>query len=305
MSGPGVNTPSAGRVVLVDGYGQIYRSFYAIRGLTSPGGQPTNAVYGVARFLLSLDAALPHDYGALVLDKGRPPHRTALLPEYKATRPPMPDELRRQIEPITAWVKASGWEVLDSEGFEADDLIAAVAAACPGHEVAIISHDKDLSQLVRPGVYLLHSGPKGVLERLGREEVTAKYGVPPEQIRDYLALVGDSVDNIAGVPGVGAKTAAGLLRRFGSVDGILQHLAEVERPAVREALRTSGEILRRNLRLVALVEALPPGWQGLDGLRRRKPDWQVLSAMAREFGFKSLLGELERRLQDERNPTLF
>lgn len=305
MNPPAGSGTAAGRLVLVDGYGQIYRNYYAIRGLSAPGGQPTNALYGMARFMLSLDAALPHDFGALVLDKGRPAHRLALLPEYKATRPPMPDDLRSQLEPIRAWAQASGWPVLQSEGFEADDLIAAVVAACADREVAIVTHDKDLGQLVRPGVCLMQSGPKGALDRLGRDEVTAKFGVPPEQIRDYLALVGDTVDNIAGVPGVGAKTAAALLQRFGSAEGILEHLAEIDRPAVREALTAAAEILRRNVRLIALSETLPPGWNGIEGLRRRKPDWQALIGMAREFGFKSLLTELERRLQDERNPSLF
>lgn len=297
--------PGRGRIVLVDGYGQIYRSYYAIRGLTAPGGQPTNALYGMVRFLLNLDAALPHDFGALVLDKGKPRERLELLPEYKATRPPMPDELRCQIAPIRAWSGALGWPLLEAEGYEADDLIAGVVAACAGSEVAIVSHDKDLGQLIRPGVCLLQSGPKGALVQLGCAEISAKFGVAPEQLRDYLALVGDSSDNIPGVPGVGAKTAAILLQRFGSVAGILQNLGTIERAAIRDALAASVEILRRNLLLIALNETLPPTWQGLDGLRRGKPDWQALLALAQESGFRSLTTELQRRQQDERNPTLF
>ena len=204
---------ASGRIVLVDGYGQIYRSFYAIRGLTAPGGQPTNALYGMVRFLLNLDAALPHAFGALVLDKGKPRQRLELLPEYKATRPPMPDDLRCQIEPIRVWSKALGWPLLEAEGYEADDLIAGVVSACSGSEVAILSHDKDLGQLIRPGVCLLQSGPKGALIQIGRDEITGKFGVSPEQLRDYLALVGDSSDNIPGVPGVGAKTETDLQAR--------------------------------------------------------------------------------------------
>jgi DNA polymerase-1 len=297
--------PAGDRIVLVDGYGQIYRSYYAIRGLTAPDGQPTNALYGVVRFLLNLDTALPHRFGALVLDKGKPRQRLELLPEYKATRPPMPELLRSQIAPIRTWARALGWPLLEAEGHEADDLIAAVVAACPGRELAILSHDKDLAQLIRPGVCLLQPGPKGTLAALGREEITAKFGIPPEQLRDYLALVGDSSDNIPGVAGVGAKTAAGLLNRFGSIAGILQHLSEIERPAIREALAGSVEILRRNCLLIALDETLPPTWQGLDDLRRGKPDWQALLALALESGFHSLTAELRRRQQDERNPTLF
>jgi DNA polymerase I len=296
---------ASARIVLVDGFGQIYRSYYAIRGLSAPGGQPTNALYGMVRFLLSLDAALPHDFGALVLDKGKPKQRLELLPEYKATRPPMPDELRCQIAPIRVWAQALGWPLLEAEGYEADDLIAAVVAACAGTEVAILSHDKDLGQLVRPGVSLLQSGPKGALVVLGHAEIADKFGVPPEQLRDYLALVGDSSDNIPGVPGVGAKTAAALLNRFTSIAGILQHLGEIERPAIREALAASVAILDRNRLLIALNETLPPTWQGLEGLRRSKPDWPALLALAQESGFRSLTTELQRRQQDERNPTLF
>jgi DNA polymerase-1 len=297
--------PASDRIVLVDGYGQIYRSFYAIRGLSAPNGAPTNALYGVVRFLLNLDSALPHAFGALVLDKGKPRQRLDLLPEYKATRPPMPDALRCQLEPIRTWSQALGWPLLEAEGYEADDLIAGVVAACAGREVAILSHDKDLGQLIRPGVCLLQSGPKGSLVQLGHDEITGKFGVSPEQLRDYLALVGDSSDNIPGVPGVGAKTAAVLLNRFGSVAGILQNLAQIERPALREALAAAVQILERNRQLIALNETLPASWHGLDDLRRSKPNWQALRALAQESGFRSLLPELHRREQDERNPTLF
>ena len=297
--------PASDRIVLVDGYGQIYRSFYAIRGLSAPNGAPTNALYGVVRFLLNLDSALPHAFGALVLDKCKPRQRLDLLPEYKATRPPMPDALRCQLEPIRTWSQALGWPLLEAEGYEADDLIAGVVAACAGREVAILSHDKDLGQLIRPGVCLLQSGPKGSLVQLGHDEITGKFGVSPEQLRDYLALVGDSSDNIPGVPGVGAKTAAVLLNRFGSVAGILQNLAQIERPALREALAAAVQILERNRQLIALNETLPASWHGLDDLRRSKPNWQALRALAQESGFRSLLPELHRREQDERNPTLF
>lgn len=298
-------TTAADRVVLVDGYSQIYRSYYAIRGLTSPTGQPSNALYGMARFLLSLEAAFPHGYGALVLDKGRPAHRLALLPEYKATRPPMPDDLRAQVEPIRTWAEALGWTVLQVEGFEADDLIAAVVGACPQHEVGIVTQDKDLGQLVEPRVCLLQAAPKGGLERLGVAEITAKFGVPPERLCDYLALVGDTADNIAGVTGVGPKTAVTLLRRFGSARGILEHAAEIERPALRQAVSTAAETLQRNLSLIALTRTLPPDWHSLEDIRRREPNWGALLGMARDYGFTSLLADLEKRRQEASTPRLF
>lgn len=304
MSADSVQRPAPERIVLVDGYAHIYRCFHAIPDLKAPSGQPTNALYGMARLMLALERALPHRFGALVLDKGRPAHRLELWPQYKAERPPMPEALQCQLEPIRAWVEASGWPVLEADGFEADDLIAGVVAASPGYQIAILSHDKDLGQLVGPGVSLVQPGPKGVLTILDRDGIKARFGVFPEQLCDYLALVGDSVDNIPGVPGIGAKTAAALLARFGDIEGLFAHIGEVERPAVREALAASAELVRRNRALVRLRSDLPPAWKGLEGLRRRTPQWERLLAMAQGFGFRSLTSELEARLADARNPGL-
>ncbi len=299
--------PLSERIVLVDGYAQVYRAFHGIPGLAGPNGQPTNALYGVARLLLKLDEELPHAFGTVVFDRGRPARRMELLPEYKATRAPMPEELRAQLPSIRAWLDAAGWPVLEEEGREADDLIAAVVQVRGGRETAILSHDKDLAQLVTDagGVYLLKSGSKEGLETVGENAVQEKFGVPPRCLRDYLALLGDSSDNIPGVPGVGAKTAAALLTQFGSAAHILEHVEEVQNPRIRESLKNSAEILRRNLRLVELDLDLPPGWTGLEQIRRRAPDWERLRTLAQEAGFKSLLAVLDKRRQAEQAPMLF
>ncbi|MBN2451725.1 MAG: 5'-3' exonuclease [Lentisphaeria bacterium] len=291
-------------ILLVDGYSQIYRAYFAIRGLTAPDGQPSNALFGMARFLLTLDQQLPHAYAALVLDKGKPRHRIELLPAYKATRPPMPDDLRSQVPPICDWARAMGWRVLQADGFEADDLIAVVVDQRGGRDVAIVSHDKDLGQLVQPGVALVQPGSKGSMKLVDPAAITEKFGVPPHQLVDYLALVGDTVDNIPGVPGVGSKTAAILLRRFGSIDGILADLDRIERPGLREGLRQSEAILQRNRSLVALRRTPPPDWEGMEALRRGKPDWSLLLETALRFGFGSMTAEIRRRIDEDRNPRL-
>lgn len=298
---------TADRLVLVDGYAQVYRAFYAIPGLTTPDGRPSNAIYGVVRFLLKLDEELPGRWGVVVFDRGRPARRLELLPEYKAQRPPMPDELRAQQAPLREWLAALGWPVLEEEGREADDVIAALALnAGADRETAIVSHDKDLTQLVAGSrVYMLRPDPKGKLERMGPAEVEAKFGVKPEQIRDYLALLGDSSDNIPGVPGVGSKTAAQLLQQFGSVEQILAHVADVAKPSVRSSLAANTDLLQRNVQLVSLETDLPAGWQGVESLRRRPPDFAKLRGLAADFGFKSLLPLLDQARQTGEQPLLF
>ncbi len=298
-----MNTPD--RIILVDGFALVYRTFYAIRELTNPRGEPVNALYGLARMLLKLEQDFPHRYGAVVFDRGRPARRVSLLPEYKATRPPMPDALRQQLDPIWAWIAASGWPLVVEEGREADDLIAAIAVRREGRETGILSHDKDLMQLVTGDqVYLLQSSG-GVFQRIGPQDVEAKFGVPPGCIRDFLALLGDSSDNIPGVPGVGAKTAAALLREYGSAAAVMEKLDQIERPSIRESLRASVDIIRRNIALVELDLEPPPGWTGVQDLRRTPPDWGKLVSMAQDHGFRSLVSALEKGRDAEREPSLF
>ena len=181
------------RLVLIDAYAQIYRCFFAVRAeLTNPQGVPTNALYGIARLLLQLHRTLPSRYGAIAFDKGKCTRRITLCPEYKAQRPPMPDTMRPQIEPIRQWMKAFGWPLLEQEGVEADDLIAAITRRHGECEVAIVTHDKDIMQLTADPKVFIAQPDKDKWSLLGSCEVTQRFGVPPEQLRDYLALLGDS-----------------------------------------------------------------------------------------------------------------
>ena len=260
------------RLVLIDGYAHIYRSFYAIRELTNAQGEPTNALFALARFLLRFEQEIPHRYGAVVMDKGPPRERLEILPEYKATRAPMPEALRSQLAPIRDWIHAAGWPIVEEEGREADDLIAALVEARAGCEVMIVSHDKDLSQLVQPGVVLLTPGKRGSFVRFDESAVQEKFGVPPQAIPDYLALTGDAVDNIPGVAGVGPKTAAALLQEHGNAERLFANLDALPQANLRRKLQDAQDLVRRNLKLVRLDSTPPCGWTGLDGIRRREPD---------------------------------
>lgn len=293
-------------IILIDAYSQIFRCYYAVRtAMTNGRGEPTNALYGMARMLLTLDKTQPSGFGAVCFDHGKCGWRCELLPEYKAQRSPMPEELRSQIAPIRDWLEAFGWTLLEEEGREADDLIAAVTAVRAGRPVRIITQDKDLAQLVvGDEVRLMVSAAGGRWEETSPAEVEEKFGVPPSLLGDYLALVGDHIDNIAGIAGIGPKTAAKLLLEHGSLDGLLAAVDSLKAGRVRDNLKAGGELLRRNRRLVGLDETLPSGWTGLEGIRRRRPDWRRLRAMAEDQGFRSLLGALDQAAATEHGEQL-
>ena len=294
------------RLVLIDAYAQIYRCFFAVRaGLTNPQGIPTNALYGIARLLLQLHRTLPSRYGAVAFDKGKCTRRITLCPEYKAQRPPMPDTMRPQIEPIRQWMRAFGWTLLEQEGMEADDLIAAITRRHGECEVAIVTHDKDIMQLTADPKVFIAQPDKDQWTLLGAPEVTRKFGVPPEQLRDYLALLGDSSDNIPGVPGVGAKTAAKLLQEAGSIEGILAQAESITSAKVAATLKSSAELLARNRQLIALGNEPPDGFTSPADLPRQEPDWAMLLKMAEEQGFKSLMPALHKEADNAAQPSLF
>ena len=285
-----------GRLLLVDGHGYAYRSFYAIRSMRSPSGQPTNAIFGFVKTLARLRAMLNPSHLLVVWDGGLDDVRLQVLPEYKAQRPEMPGDLAEQIAAVQQWLPVAGVASFCQDGIEADDVIGclAVRGAGVGLEVVVASSDKDFMQLVRPGVTLVN--PNDKLERLwGDAEVVAKLGVRPEQVVDYLALIGDAVDNIPGVPGVGPKTAVGLLVRFGSVDQLYARLTEVESLRVRSALAAAEGTVRRNLGLVRLRFDLPQTPE-LEGLAVREPDWPGLRPLYANWGFRGLLAEADGKI---------
>lgn len=294
------------QVLLIDAYSQIFRLFYAIRNLTNAKGEPTNALFGMARLFLQLEEEFPSEYGAMVFDQGKCARRTALLPSYKAQRPPMPEELRAQVPKIRQWAQAFGWPVVEREGFEADDLLAGIAGERHGETVRILTGDKDLGQLVKDGeVLLLKPGnAKTPWEEIGEAEVQEKFGVAPSQLLDYLALLGDASDNIPGIPGCGPKTAARLLRQFGSLEELAAHLETLPEGKLKETLEKNREHLKRNRELVRLDTPLPEGWKDMSTIRRKRPDWTALADLCQQEGFKSILAEVQKRKAPQQ-PMLF
>jgi DNA polymerase-1 len=290
---PTSESPATERLLIVDGHAYAYRAFYAIRSLSSPSGSQTNAIYGFIRMLGKVIARTRPSHGVVVWDGGLAPERMKLLPEYKAQRPAMPADLERQLDEIVAYLGAANMASLLQESCEADDCIAALShqAAAAGWGVVIASSDKDFMQLVSPRVRLLN--PNDKTETLwGADEVRAKAGVEPAQIVDWLSLVGDAVDNIPGVPGVGAKTAENLLRQFGSVEELYRRLAEVGSDRVRASLQASEEILRRNRELVRLKSEVPLAMT-LEELAMKPGNEEALRELYLRWGFKTLLRELE------------
>jgi DNA polymerase I len=280
------------RLLIVDGHAYAYRAFYAIRELRSPDGRPTNAIYGFVKMLAKMRAAIAPTHLIVVWDGGLSAERVAALPEYKAQRPEMPDDLRPQLDGIVNYLQAAGIASFRREEVEADDYIACLArqAAQTGMAVVIASADKDFMQLVSPRVGLLNPNDKS--EAVWTDmQVRAKTGVPPSQIVDWLALMGDSVDNIPGVPGVGPKTAADLLNRFGSVTALFGRLDEVKSDKLRESLRGSAEAVRRNLRLVRLHDDLPCEFVP-ENLTEKPVAAGQLAGLFRQWGFNGLLKAL-------------
>jgi DNA polymerase-1 len=286
---------AAGRLLLVDGHAYAYRAFHAIRSLNAPGGEPTNAIFGFIKMFNKARAQVRPDRVGVIWDGGLAAQRLDLLPAYKAQRPPMPEALERQLDEIVAWLRASGIFSFCGDGVEADDCIAALArrAEAERWRVVIASSDKDFMQLVSDAIGLMN--PNDKTETIwGMAEVRARTGVEPRQIVDWLSLIGDAADNIAGVPGVGPKTAADLLQRFGSVDALYERLAEVASERLRSLLAAHEVAVRRNRELIRLHETLPPGCD-LPQLQPQPANPDALRELYQRWGFRTLLRELEEQ----------
>lgn len=286
------------RLLLVDGHYYLYRSFFAIRGLTNSKGEPTNAIYGFVKALRRMLADLRPDYAAVIWDAGLPERRTQLQPEYKQHREEMPDDLEVQQEPIQEIVPLLGVASVYLENHEADDLIASyVVEACrEGIECVVATNDKDILQMVRDGVSIYSTAKadvgegNGGFKLLGIPEVTAKWGVEPSLIADVLALTGDSADNIPGVPGVGGKTAAKWINQYGSLDLILEG-AGLD-PKVREKVEASRGQIESNRAMVALDLDLPLPLP-IGGMKVAPRYPELLEAL-RRCEFRLLTAEVER-----------
>jgi DNA polymerase I len=279
------------RLLIVDGHAYAYRAFHAIRELTGPDGHPTNAIYGFIKMLEKLRANLQPSHCLVVWDGGLSTVRQALCPEYKAQRPAMPESLAGQLDALVEYLAAVKVASCCRTGVEADDLIASVAnqVAANGVDVVIASSDKDFMQLVSARIGLVNPNDKtGAIWT--REQVLAKAGVEPGQIVDWLALMGDAVDNISGVPGVGPKTAADLLNRFGSLSEILNHLDEVKSERLRLLLQESASVLRRNVQMIQLHDV--DAGLSWEQLAVRSPDVQKLKDLYQRWGFREMMRSL-------------
>ncbi len=279
-------------LILVDGSSYLYRAFHALPPLATRDGRPTGAIKGVVNMLQKLIKTYGPTHIAVVFDASGPTFRDDIYPDYKAHRPPMPDDLRGQVEPLHALIRAMGLPLLCESGVEADDVIGTLArqAAQAGVPVLISTGDKDIAQLVDAHITLVNTMTDTVLDREG---VIAKFGVPPECIIDYLALVGDSVDNIPGVPGVGPKTAAKWLQEFGSLDALLAQADSVKGKA-GENLRASRDVLgmARQLATIKCDVALPLTF---NDLHPGEPDHAALLTLTESLEFRSWHGELQAR----------
>jgi DNA polymerase-1 len=278
------------RLVLIDGSSYLYRAFHALPPLSNAQGEPTGALFGVVNMLRATLKDGP-DYAAFVVDASGPTFRDALYPDYKANRPPMPDELRAQIEPMLAIVQALGFPILRVAGVEADDVIGTLAlrGAADGIEVTVSTGDKDFAQLVRPGIVLVNTMSGSRLD--SDAAVLEKFGVRADQIVDLLALMGDSVDNIPGVPKCGPKTAAKWLAEHGSLDGVIAHAQDIG-GKIGESLRQALPQLPLS-RALATIKTDVELAQGPRDLPLRDRDVDALRALYARYGFTQALRELD------------
>ena len=281
---------------LVDGSGFIFRAYHRLPPLTNPVGTPVGAVYGFTAMLWKLVNELNNSEApthlAVILDAGSKTFRNEMYVDYKANRPPPPEDLVPQFPLIRDAVRAFSIPCIEEAGFEADDIIAsyAKAALARGMEVTIVSADKDLMQLVQPGLELYDTMNN---RRIDRDAVIEKFGVPPEKVGDVLALMGDAVDNVPGVRGVGPKTAAELINAHGDVEGVIAAIDTIRKPKLKETLANSVEAARLSRELVRLKEDVALA-EPFEALTLRPPPPAPLAAFLTIHGFKAMLAKLGR-----------
>ena len=287
-------------LLLVDGSSYLYRAYHALAPLTSPTGMPTGALYGVLNMLRRLRLDTPHDYACCIFDAKGENFRHQLYPAYKANRPPMPDDLRPQAEALPELVSLMGWPILSVKNVEADDVIGtlAVNGEKAGFKVIISTGDKDMAQLVNDQVTLVNTMKNEKLDIAGVQE---KFGVAPNQIIDYLSLIGDKVDNVPGVDKCGPKTAVKWLQEYGTLQNIIKN-ADLIKGKVGENLRIAVPNLPLSYELITiktdvdLQQELP---NGLNDLYRRVPQWNELVPHFQQLGFRSWLKEAQEKVTEK------
>jgi DNA polymerase I len=283
-------------LLLVDISSYFYRAFHAMPDLRSPAGEPTGAIYGVANMLKRLRDEHPHDYSACVFDPKGKTFRDEIYADYKATRSSMPEDLAAQLPALRETIEALGWPCVVVDGVEADDVIGTLArhASARGVKTMVSTGDKDLAQLVNEQVTLVNTMSN---ERLDIEGVKTKFGVPPDRIIDYLALMGDTVDNVPGVEKVGPKTAAKWIAEYGSLDGVMRNAGNIK-GVVGENLRKALEFLQTARALVTVKCDVPLAIE-FDELGYKPADVEKLDALFEKFGFKGMRAALGKTSKTE------
>src|SRR3989449_3063082 len=285
------------KLFLVDAMAHVYRAFFAPmpQRLTGPGGVPTNVPFLFGNILRRLIKDYQPDYIGIVFDPPGATFRDKLFEKYKAQRQPMPDEMRVQLPFVRRLCEAMRLPILEIKGYEADDVIGtmAVKGAKEDLDGLIVSNDKDMMQLVGKSVRTLRTGSGGLKGDIVVDEkkVEELLGVPPEKVVDYMALLGDTIDNIPGAKGIGEKGAAELIKKYGSVENALDHADEVSNKRYREALQQQREQVMMSKQLATIATDVPLELD-LGSLERHAPDVHALGALYRELGFNSLLREL-------------
>ncbi len=289
-------------LLIVDGMAYVYRAFYAIPPMSNSEGLPTNAIYGFVRILERLIAESAPDFIAVVFDTKEPTFRHDMYEDYKAQRAPMPEELVEQLPWIKEYIKALNLPSLEYPGFEADDVIATLARFCDDEDlqVLIATADKDLCQLVNDKIGIMNSSFKDT-EILDPVAVEKKFGVLPEQIVDYLTLVGDSADNIPGVKGIGPKTAASLLREYNSLENIYLHLEKLK-PAVKKNFELAKDKISDFKKLIS-VDSKVPVKETLEDLVAMECNLELLNSLREHLNFSSQ-GRKIRKPANQENTQL-
>ncbi len=277
------------KLFLIDGSSYLFRAFYAIRHLSNSKGLPTNATFGFVQMLLKVLKEHRPDYLAVIFDSKAPTFRSQLYQEYKANRPPMPENLTPQVPYVKKIIEGYRIALLEREGYEADDLIGTVAKRLESEvDVVVVTGDKDLLQLVSDRIQVYDSMKE---RRFGVEEVIQRFGVSPQQVVDVMGLAGDAIDNIPGIPGIGEKTAIQLIKTYGSIDNLLTHVEEIPQKKMKENLKTHGDLARLSRKLATIHTDVPVNYQ-LKDFSLPPPDLMRLKEIFKELEFNKLLKEL-------------
>ena len=275
---------------LIDGSNQMYRAYHAIRGLTRSDGKSTNATYGFITMLRKLLADHQPQYILASFDLKGPTFRSEVAADYKANRTPMPGDLAEQVPWVHEACEAMGVPILTSEGFEADDVIGTLATKAGAHglQAAIVTGDKDFFQLVRDGIRVYNPRDEGAW--YDADGVKEKFGVAPEQVCDVLALMGDSIDNVKGVPGIGEKGARDLIAQYGSLESLLAHAGEIKQKKYREGLLANADQARQSRELVTIRTDVDVPFE-IERFRFRGADRERCYALFSKMEFRTLVPE--------------